>query len=143
MKVTQLDFTAIRNANAAQAAANSARLQNKQFDFNAQRIDTSSWMNQRAREVNNQIKTVQAVGNVIDTALSIGETLVKAKYEADVETANNGLETQTTDVSTWLQQEIANNAGSFFDADGNLVRPESYTQKIQGLRMTYSLSQRL
>ena len=133
MKVTQLDFTAIRNANAAQAAANSARLQNKQFDFNAQRIDTSSWMNQRAREVNNQIKTVQAVGNVIDTALSIGETLVKAKYEADVETANNGLETQTTDVSTWLQQEIANNAGSFFDADGNLVRPESYTQKIQGL----------
>ena len=133
MRVTQLDYTAIRAANAANVQANSAKLQNKQLDFNSQRIDTNQWLNNRVREVNDYIDTLNGVQNFVNTVADVGLKLFNAKYEADVATANSGLEEQTTEASTWLLQEISNNAGSFFDNNGNLVKPEAYTQRIQSL----------
>ena len=133
MRVTQLDYSAIKAANAANIQANSAQLQNKQLDFNSQRIDTNRWLQDQAREVDDYIDTINGVKSFINTAADVGLKLFNAKYEADVATANKGLEEQTTDASTWLMNEISSNAGSFFDEKGNLIKPEAYTQRIQSL----------
>lgn len=165
MKISLLDYSAIRAANAAQANANSFKIsvlgqQHNNLMTKADVIytDKNAKMNERMQSVRessvriqNQIRQIQraterknsaisSAVKLIDFGINLTSSIIEYKNEADIETANNLLTDIGSDYGVQLANDIANNRGSYVDADGNVVKSptlieleDSYRQMVENL----------
>lgn len=165
MKISLLDYSAIRAANAAQANANSFKIsvlgqQHNNLMTKADVIytDKNAKMNERMQSVRessvriqNQIRQIQraterknsaisSAVKLIDFGINLTSSIIEYKNEADIETANNLLTDIGPDYGVQLANDVANNRGSYIDADGNVVKSptlieieDSYRQMVENL----------
>ena len=128
MRLTQLDYTAIVNANAARAQANSARIStlgqqqtNRNIKTQAEYLQKAISLNEEAMAANDRINTFNAFVNLAKFGLNLTENLITAKKNADDEKASADLSSMANDISSWIQNDVANNASSYFDENGNVI----------------------
>ena len=165
MKISLLDYSAIRAANAAQANANSFKIsvlgqQHNNLMTKADVIytDKNAKMNERMQSVRessvriqNQIRQIQraterknsaisSAVKLIDFGINLTSSIIDYKTQADTETANNLLTDIGSDYGVQIANDIANNRGSYVDADGNIVKSptligleDSYRQMVENL----------
>ncbi len=145
MKITQLDYSAIRAANSAQANANSMALaidqqrhNNLMTAANVVYTDKSVKSSQRIYNAQKDLREAQKVGNSLkEVASLVGQVWKIAatkKDEADGETASNALTDAADALNNTYNQEYQNNAASFFDADNNIVKPQAIIDQENAIR---------
>lgn len=145
MKITQLDYSAIRAANSAQANANSMALaidqqrhNNLMTAANVVYTDKSVKSSQRIYNAQKDLREAQKVGNSLkEVASLVGQVWKIAatkKDEADGETASNALTDAADALNNTYNQEYQNNASSFFDADNNIVKPQAIIDQENAIR---------
>ena len=141
MRVTQLDYTAIVNANAARAQANSARIStlgqqqtNRNIKTQAEYLQKAISLNEEAMAANDRINTFNAFVNLAKFGLNLTENLITAKKNADDEKASADLSSMANDISSWIQNDVANNASSYFDENGNVIRSQNFSDTISQYR---------
>lgn len=145
MKITQLDYSAIRAANSVQANANSMALaidqqrhNNLMTAANVVYTDKSVKSSQRIYDAQKDLREAQKIGNSLkEVASLVGQVWKLAatkKDEADGETASNALTDAATQLESTYQSEYSNNAASFFDADNNIVKPQAIIDQENAIR---------
>ena len=165
MKISLLDYSAIRAANAAQANANSFKIsvlgqQHNNLMTKADVIytDKNAKMNERMQSVRessvriqNQIRQIQraterknsaisSAVKLIDFGINLTSSIIDYNTQADTEAANNLLTDIGSDYGVQLANDVANNRGSYIDADGNVIKSptlieieDSYRQMVENL----------
>ena len=138
MKITQLDYSAIRAANSAQANANSMALavetqkhNNLMTKYNVEYTDKYI---KAVNKENNAKRWIQFGTDVANLALKGAEIGIKYKDQADGETASNALTDAADALNNTYNQEYQNNAASFFDADNNIVKPQAIIDQENAIR---------
>lgn len=138
MKITQLDFSAIRAANSAQANANSLALavetqkhNNLMTKYNVEYTDKYI---KAVNKENNAKRWIQFGTDVANLALKGAEIGIKYKDQADGETASNAITDAADALNNTYNQEYQNNASSFFDADNNIVKPQAIIDQENAIR---------
>ena len=138
MKITQLDYSAIRAANSAQANANSMALavetqkhNNLMTKYNVEYTDKYI---KAVNKENNAKRWIQFGTDVANLALKGAEIGIKYKDQADGETASNALTDAADALNNTYNQEYQNNASSFFDADNNIVKPQAIIDQENAIR---------
>ena len=145
MKITQLDYSAIRAANSAQANANSMALaidqqrhNNLMTAANVVYTDKSVKSSQRIYNAQKDLREAQKIGNSLKEVASLAGQVWKIaatkKDEADGETASNALTDAADALNNTYNQEYQNNAASFFDADNNIVKPQAIIDQENAIR---------
>ena len=147
MKISLLDYSAIRAANAAQANANSFKIsvlgqQHNNLMTKADVIytDKNAKMNERMQSVRessvriqNQIRQIQraterknsaisSAVKLIDFGINLTSSIIDYKTQKDTEAANSLLSDISTDYSIQLANDVANNSSSYIDSNGNVVK---------------------
>ena len=138
MKITQLDYSAIRAANSAQANANSMALavetqkhNNLMTKYNVEYTDKYI---KAVNKENNAKRWIQFGTDVANLALKGAEIGIKYKDQADGETASNAITDAADALNNTYNQEYQNNASSFFDADNNIVKPQAIINQENAIR---------
>ena len=138
MKITQLDYSAIRAANSAQANANSMALavetqkhNNLMTKYNVEYTDKYI---KAVNKENNAKRWIQFGTDVANLALKGAEIGIKYKDQADGETASNAITDAADALNNTYNQEYQNNAASFFDADNNIVKPQAIIDQENAIR---------
>ena len=138
MKITQLDYSAIRAANSAQANANSMALavetqkhNNLMTKYNVEYTDKYI---KAVNKENNAKRWIQFGTDVANLALKGAEIGIKYKDQADGETASNAITDAADALNNTYNQEYQNNASSFFDADNNIVKPQAIIDQENAIR---------
>lgn len=138
MKITQLDYSAIRAANSAQANANSMALavetqkhNNLMTKYNVEYTDKYI---KAVNKENNAKRWIQFGTDVANLALKGAELGIKYKDQADGETASNAITDAADALNNTYNQEYQNNASSFFDADNNIVKPQAIIDQENAIR---------
>lgn len=138
MKITQLDFSAIRAANSAQANANSLALavetqkhNNLMTKYNVEYTDKYI---KAVNKENDAKRWIQFGTDVANLAIKSAQISIKYKGQADGETASNALTDAATQLEDTYQTEYANNTSSFFDADNNIVKPQAIIDQEDAIR---------
>ena len=138
MKITQLDYSAIRAANSAQANANSMALavetqkhNNLMTKYNVEYTDKYI---KAVNKENNAKRWIQFGTDVANLALKGAAIGIKYKDQADGETASNAITDAADALNNTYNQEYQNNAASFFDADNNIVKPQAIIDQENAIR---------
>lgn len=138
MKITQLDYSAIRAANSAQANANSMALavetqkhNNLMTKYNVEYTDKYI---KAVNKENNAKRWIQFGTDVANLAIKSAQIGIKYKDQADGETASNALTDAADALNNTYNQEYQNNADSFFDADNNIVKPQAIIDQENAIR---------
>lgn len=138
MKITQLDFSAIRAANSVQANANSAAIAVAQSRHNAlatqYNVDYTKKYVDAVNKENNTKSWINFGVGLANIALKGAEIGIKLKDQADGETASNSLTDAATQLENTYRTEYTNNAASFFDADNNIVKPQAIIDQENALK---------
>lgn len=147
MKISLLDYSAIRAANAAQANANSFKISvlgqqhnNLMTKANVIYTDKSAKMNERMQSVRessammqmsmqrlktnteNTLNLINAIGNTVKLGINTASTIIEYNTQKDTEAANSLLSDISTDYSIQLANDVANNSSSYIDSNGNVVK---------------------
>ena len=138
MRITQLDYTAIRAANSATANANSMALAVEQSQHNALatqfNVDSTKNYIDAVNRENYAKGWINASMRLANTGLQILEWGLKYKDQADGETAVNALTDAAGSLSDTYDQQYQNNVASFFDGDNNIVKPQAIIDQEDALR---------
>lgn len=138
MRITQLDYSAIRAANSATANANSIALAVEQSQHNALatqfNVDSTKNYIDAVNRENYAKGWINASMRLANTGLQILEWGLKYKDQADGETAVNALTDAAGSLSDTYDQQYQNNVASFFDGDNNIVKPQAIIDQEDALR---------
>lgn len=138
MRITQLDYSAIRAANSATANANSMALAVEQSQHNALatqfNVDSTKNYIDAVNRENYAKGWINASMRLANTGLQILDWGLKYKDQADGETAVNALTDAAGSLSDTYDQEYQNNVASFFDGDNNIVKPQAIIDQEDALR---------
>lgn len=138
MRITQLDYSAIRAANSATANANSIALAVEQSQHNALatqfNVDSTKNYIDAVNRENYAKGWINASMRLANTGLQILEWGLKYKDQADGETAVNALTDAAGSLSDTYDQQYQNNVASFFDGDNNIVKPQVIIDQEDALR---------
>lgn len=138
MRITQLDYSAIRAANSATANANSIALAVEQSQHNALatqfNVDSTKNYIDAVNRENYAKGWINASMRLANTGLQILEWGLKYKDQADGETAVNALTDAAGSLSDTYDQQYQNDVASFFDGDNNIVKPQAIIDQEDALR---------
>ena len=123
MKITQLDFSAIRSANAAQAQANQAAIAVESAEHQNQMTALDRQLLQDSISLNRQIQIGNMVTDAVNWGLDVVETVYKAKVDADTENAGNDITDITSGLQERIDKDVWENRNEYFGEDGYPSRP--------------------
>lgn len=134
MKVTHLNYSAIMNANAARANANSARISVEAQKNNNNMVAWNNYFIPAYKEAVKKQETADTVITHLTTLANIGLKAMQLKDQADGEEASNAVTDAASTLGNAYNREYQNNVSSFFDADNNIVKPQAIIDQENALR---------
>ena len=129
MKITQLDFSAIRSANAAQAQANQMRINveagTRNTQLTAYNVDTTDRYIKTVRTERRNKQILNTVMGFVDIGLDIASSAIDAKNKADAEASTYAMTQFANDLDQKYTELIRTDASAFYDEDNNLKTPDA------------------
>ena len=128
MKITQLDYTAIRSANAAQAQANQMKINvedgTRRTQLTRYDVDTTDRYIKAVRTERRNKSILDTVMGVVDIGLEIAGSAIDAKNKADAEESTYAMTQFSNDLDQRYTDLIRSDASAFYDEDNNLKVPD-------------------